>query len=97
MVILTRNSILEYLGEVTVAPVTSTIRDIPSEVLLSQQDGMHKKGDLSSIELAASALTSAVEAGKSLFVEFKGIDAFPYDGFIKRYPPRLAPMFSKMA
>ena len=40
VVILTRNSILEYLGEVTVAPVTSTIRDIPSEVLLSRQDGM---------------------------------------------------------
>ena len=41
VVILTRNSILEYLSEVTVAPVTSTIRDIPSEVLLSKQDGMH--------------------------------------------------------
>ena len=40
VVILTRNSILEYLGEVTVAPVTSTIRDIPSEVRLSRQDGM---------------------------------------------------------
>ena len=41
VVILTRNSVLEYLGEVTVAPVTSTIRDIPSEVFLSTQDGMH--------------------------------------------------------
>ena len=40
VVILTRNSILEYLGEVTIAPVTSTIRDIPSEVLLSHGDGM---------------------------------------------------------
>jgi len=40
VVILTRNSVLEYLGEVTVAPVTSTIREIPSEVLLSSQDGM---------------------------------------------------------
>jgi len=40
VVILTRNSILEYLGEVTIAPVTSTIRDIPSEVLLSKEDGM---------------------------------------------------------
>jgi mRNA interferase MazF len=40
VVILTRNSILEYLGEVTVAPVTSTIREIPSEVLLSKEDGM---------------------------------------------------------
>lgn len=41
VVILTRNSVLEYLGEVTIAPVTSTIRDIPSEVLLSLRDGMH--------------------------------------------------------
>lgn len=41
VVILTRNSILEYLGEVTIAPVTSTVRDIPSEVLLSRLDGMH--------------------------------------------------------
>jgi mRNA interferase MazF len=41
VVILTRNSILEYLDEVTIAPVTSTIRDIPSEVFLSQRDGMH--------------------------------------------------------
>ena len=41
VVILTRNSVLEYLGEVTVAPITSTIRDIPSEVALSIQDGMH--------------------------------------------------------
>ena len=40
VVILTRNSILEYLGEVAIAPVTSTIRDIPSEVLLSRLDGM---------------------------------------------------------
>ena len=40
VVILTRNSILEYLGEVTIAPITSTIRDIPSEVLLSKDDGM---------------------------------------------------------
>ena len=40
VVVLTRGSIIEYLGEVTVAPVTSTIRDIPSEVLLSPLDGM---------------------------------------------------------
>lgn len=40
VLILTRNSILKYLGEVTIAPITSTIRDIPSEVFLSQADGM---------------------------------------------------------
>ncbi len=42
VVILTRDSAIKYLGEITVAPVTSTIRDIPSEVLLSQRDGMPK-------------------------------------------------------
>jgi mRNA interferase MazF len=40
VVILTRDSAIEYLGEITVAPVTSTIRDIPTEVTLSKQDGM---------------------------------------------------------
>jgi len=40
VLILTRDSILEYLGEVTVAPVTSTVRDIPGEVFLSEDDGM---------------------------------------------------------
>ena len=40
VLILTRDSMLEYLGEITVAPITSTIRDIPSEVFLSKVDGM---------------------------------------------------------
>ena len=40
VVILTRGSIIEFLGEVTVAPITSIIRDIPSEVFLSKKDGM---------------------------------------------------------
>jgi mRNA interferase MazF len=42
VLILSRDSILEYLGEVTVAPITSTIRDIPSEVLLTRSEGMPK-------------------------------------------------------
>ena len=42
VLILTRTSILKYLGEVTIAPVTSTIRNIPSEVFLSENDGMPK-------------------------------------------------------
>ncbi|HEX9271094.1 MAG TPA: type II toxin-antitoxin system PemK/MazF family toxin [Candidatus Binatia bacterium] len=43
VVILTRESALEFLGEVTVVPITSTIRDIPSEVLLTRADGMPKE------------------------------------------------------
>ena len=40
VLIITRDSVLKYLGEVTVAPITSTVRDIPSEVFLSKADGM---------------------------------------------------------
>ncbi len=40
VVILTRTSILEYLEEVTVAPITTKVRDIPSEALLGSRDGM---------------------------------------------------------
>jgi mRNA interferase MazF len=39
VVILTRDSALDFLGEVTVAAVTSTVRDIPSEVVLGKRDG----------------------------------------------------------
>ncbi len=42
VLILTRDFILDYLGEVTVAPITTTVRDIPSEVFLSKQDGMKR-------------------------------------------------------
>ena len=40
VVILTRDSALEFLSEVTVVPITSTIREIPSEVVLTEVDGM---------------------------------------------------------
>ena len=38
--VLTRNSAIAYLSTVTVAPVTSTIRGVPSEVFLNEEDGM---------------------------------------------------------
>ena len=40
VLLLTRDSIINRLGEVTIAQITSTIRDIPSEVFLSEADGM---------------------------------------------------------
>jgi len=40
VVILTRDSILEYLGETTIAPITRTVRGIPSEVALDVDDGL---------------------------------------------------------
>jgi mRNA interferase MazF len=40
VIVLTRGSAIDYLSAVTVAPVTSTIRGVPSEVLLTEADGM---------------------------------------------------------
>lgn len=40
VVVLTRDSVLSYLSTVTVAPITSTIRGVPSEVVLNEDDGM---------------------------------------------------------
>lgn len=38
VLILTRDSILPYLTGITVAPLTTTIRDIPSQVLLTPDE-----------------------------------------------------------
>ncbi len=40
VLILHRTEIIEHLGEVTIAPITSTIRDIPTEVYLTREDGV---------------------------------------------------------
>jgi mRNA interferase MazF len=40
VVVLTRDRSIEHLAAVTVAPITSTIRGVPSEVALSEEDGM---------------------------------------------------------
>ena len=40
VLVLTRDVALGHLSTVTVAPITSTIRDVPSEVLLDVDDGM---------------------------------------------------------
>lgn len=40
VLVLTRSSALVFLNRVTVAPITSTIREIPTEVMLDQSDGM---------------------------------------------------------
>ena len=43
VLVLTRDSVLEYLHEATVAPVTSRVRGIPSEVPLTRKDGMKRR------------------------------------------------------
>jgi len=38
VLIVHRDDIIEHLSEITIAPLTSTIRDIPSEVFISAAD-----------------------------------------------------------
>jgi mRNA interferase MazF len=40
VLVLTRESAIRYLSKVTVAPITSTIRGVPSEVVIGIDDGM---------------------------------------------------------
>lgn len=40
VLLLTRDSSIGHLSTVTIAPITSTIRDVPSEVILDIEDGM---------------------------------------------------------
>ena len=40
VLVLTRDTALDYLSRVTVAPITSSIRGVPSEMILDQADGM---------------------------------------------------------
>lgn len=40
VLVLTRNTSIGVLNALTVAPITSTIRGVPSEVLLDEEDGL---------------------------------------------------------
>lgn len=40
VLVLTRDTAIGFLNSVTVAPITTTIREIPSELYLNQEDGM---------------------------------------------------------
>ena len=78
VLILTRDSVLDYLGEVTIAPITTTVRNIPSEVLLTKADGMSQecavncdhlqtiaKGKIGALITALPA-TKMVEVGRAI-------------------------------
>lgn len=69
---------LEYLGEVTIAPIAKTVRNIPSEVLLSKADGMPQdcavncdhlqtvsKGKIGAL-IASLPLPKMVEVGRAI-------------------------------
>ena len=40
VLILTRTSAIEFLGEITIAPITTRIREIASEIVIDERDGM---------------------------------------------------------
>jgi mRNA interferase MazF len=40
VLVLTRDSAIAYLSTITVAPITSAIRGVPSEIALDEEDGM---------------------------------------------------------
>lgn len=40
VLVLTRDSAIAILNTVTIAPITSTIRSIPTEVVLTEEDGL---------------------------------------------------------
>ena len=42
VVVLTRDRVIQHLNHVVVAPITSTIRGIPSQVRLGVEDGMKR-------------------------------------------------------
>ena len=64
VLVLTRNSALGFLGEVTVAPITSSIRDIPSEVALGTADGMPREcaANLDHVQTVAKSRLGSVIA-----------------------------------
>jgi mRNA interferase MazF len=61
VVVLTRESAIRYLSTVTIAPITSTIRGVPSEVLLDQEDGMK---DRCAVNLHNTVTVSQQHLGK---------------------------------
>jgi mRNA interferase MazF len=65
VVVLTRESAIGHLSAVTVAPITSTVRGVPSEVRLSEADGV--KGECA-VNLHNLVTVSKVHLGRRLAV-----------------------------
>ena len=61
VVVLTRDSALQYLSTATVAPITSSVRGVPSEVRLDEEDGM--KGTCA-VNLHNTVTVSQLRLGK---------------------------------
>lgn len=66
VVVLTRNSAISVLTSITVAPITSNVRDIPTEVLLSpEEDGV---STLSAVNLDNLQTVSKAKIGALISV-----------------------------
>ncbi len=89
VLILTRSSAIGFLNALTIAPITTTIRDIPSEVVLTPEDGMltHCAANLDNIQTVPKAnlgpLITCLSSGKMAEVKQAisfalGFDAIAY-------------------
>ncbi len=89
VLILTRSSAIGFLSALTIAPITTTIRDIPSEVVLTPEDGLltHCAANLDNIQTVPKAnlgsLITCLPSGKMAEVKQAisfalGFDAIAY-------------------
>jgi mRNA interferase MazF len=69
VLILTRQEMLGYLQTVTVAPITSTIRGVPSEVVIGTETGLKHKSAINLHHLA-----TVPRAGLRSFVGTLGLE-----------------------
>jgi mRNA interferase MazF len=75
VVVLTRESALRFLQRVTVAPITTNIRGIPTEVVLGPEDGMREPcaislDNLQTVDRAAlGPVVATMDAGKLAAIE----------------------------
>ena len=47
VLVLTRDSALDYLGDVTIAPITTRLREIPTQVVVTKEEGMPRDSAIS--------------------------------------------------
>jgi mRNA interferase MazF len=88
VLLLTRSSAIRYLNAITVAPITTTIRDIPTEVYLTPEDGllMNCAANFDNIQtvpkskigaiIASLPVTKIVEVNQAISFAL-GFDEFP--------------------
>lgn len=55
---------------------------------------IHKDSTLTSLNMAKSALYSAVEGSRAIALHFRGADGFPYDNVLAKYPLPVQPWFT---